>query len=135
MRALCCCSCWMGWEPSIGAFYGPVGFIVFVDCMYFLSIVLQLRRHPERRYEFKEPAEEQQGLAACAAVELGGGDGSRGGGSSHLHPLHLQLHPHEASSSTVSAPHTVALSALENEHTFAAQLLGAAGALGLYAAM
>ncbi|XP_067117851.1 LOW QUALITY PROTEIN: adhesion G protein-coupled receptor A3 [Osmerus mordax] len=126
--------CWMGWEPSIGAFYGPVGFIVFVDCMYFLSIVLQLRRHPERRYEFKEPAEEQQGLAA--GVELGGGDGSRaGGGSSHLHPLHLQLHPHEASSSTVSAPHAVALSALENEHTFAAQLLGAAGALGLYAAM
>uniref|UniRef100_A0A673AFU3 Adhesion G protein-coupled receptor A3 n=1 Tax=Sphaeramia orbicularis TaxID=375764 RepID=A0A673AFU3_9TELE len=54
--------CWMAWEPSIGAFYGPVGFIIFVDCMYFLSILLQLRRHPERRYEFKELTEEQQHL-------------------------------------------------------------------------
>uniref|UniRef100_A0A667ZCS4 Adhesion G protein-coupled receptor A3 n=1 Tax=Myripristis murdjan TaxID=586833 RepID=A0A667ZCS4_9TELE len=103
--------CWMAWEPSIGAFYGPVGFIIFVDCMYFLSILLQLHRHPERRYELKEPSEEQQRLAS---------------GSSE---------PHEASSSTVSAPHAVPLSALENEHTFAAQLMGAAGALGLYAAL
>uniref|UniRef100_A0A8C7CQK9 Adhesion G protein-coupled receptor A3 n=1 Tax=Oncorhynchus kisutch TaxID=8019 RepID=A0A8C7CQK9_ONCKI len=72
--------CWMAWEPSLGAFYGPVGFIVFVDCMYFLSILLQLRRHPERRYELKEPAEEQQRLAVAgsdagdllgAAVALG----------------------------------------------------------------
>uniref|UniRef100_A0A8D0AE57 Adhesion G protein-coupled receptor A3 n=1 Tax=Sander lucioperca TaxID=283035 RepID=A0A8D0AE57_SANLU len=103
--------CWMAWEPSIGAFYGPVGFIIFVDCMYFLSILLQLRRHPERRYELKEPTEEQQ-LLAPANTE-----------------------PHEVSSSIVSAPHTVPLSALENEHTFAAQLMGAAGALGLYAAL
>uniref|UniRef100_A0A3P8VE06 Adhesion G protein-coupled receptor A3 n=1 Tax=Cynoglossus semilaevis TaxID=244447 RepID=A0A3P8VE06_CYNSE len=94
--------CWMAWEPSIGAFYGPVGFIIFVNCMYFLSILLQLRRHPERRYELKEMTEEQQHLAA---------------------------------SSVMSAPHTVPLSSLENEHTFSAQLMGAAGALGLYAAL
>lgn len=118
-------SCWMAWEPSIGAFYGPVGFIIFVDCMYFLSILLQLRRHPERRYELKEPTEEQQHLAEA------GPDGP----NSHCHPLTLQLQPHEASSSIVSAPHTVPLSALENEHTFAAQLMSAAGALGLYAAL
>uniref|UniRef100_A0A3Q3LFB3 Adhesion G protein-coupled receptor A3 n=1 Tax=Mastacembelus armatus TaxID=205130 RepID=A0A3Q3LFB3_9TELE len=103
--------CWMAWEPSIGAFYGPVGFIIFVDCMYFLSILLQLRRHPERRYELKEPNEEQQHLASA------------------------NTEPHEAASSIVSAPHTVPLSVLENEHTFAAQLMGAAGALGLYAAL
>ncbi|XP_059211007.1 adhesion G protein-coupled receptor A3 isoform X1 [Centropristis striata] len=121
--------CWMAWEPSIGAFYGPVGFIIFVDCMYFLSILLQLRRHPERRYEFKEPTEEQQHLAP--AHTEAGADGP----SSHCHPLTLQLQPHEASSSLVSAPHTVPLSALENEHTFAAQLMGATGALGLYAAL
>lgn len=121
--------CWMAWEPSIGAFYGPVGFIIFVDCMYFLSILLQLRRHPERRYEFKEPIEEQQHLAS-ANIEPGAD-----GPSSQCHPLTLQLQPHEASSSIVSAPHTAPLSALENEHTFAAQLMGAAGALGLYAAL
>uniref|UniRef100_A0A3B4WV67 Adhesion G protein-coupled receptor A3 n=1 Tax=Seriola lalandi dorsalis TaxID=1841481 RepID=A0A3B4WV67_SERLL len=105
--------CWMAWEPSIGAFYGPVGFIIFVDFMYFLSILLQLRRHPERRYELKEPTEEQQHLASANA----------------------ELQPHEASSSIMSAPHAVSLSALENEHTFSAQLMGAAGALGLYAAL
>ncbi|XP_070710958.1 adhesion G protein-coupled receptor A3 [Pempheris klunzingeri] len=119
--------CWMAWEPSIGAFYGPVGFIIFVDCMYFLSILLQLRRHPERRYELKEPTEEQQHLASAHT--------DTDGPNSHCPPLTLQLQPHEASSSIVSAPHTVPLSALENEHTFAAQLMGAAGALGLYAAL
>uniref|UniRef100_UPI0037E99BB4 adhesion G protein-coupled receptor A3 n=1 Tax=Semicossyphus pulcher TaxID=241346 RepID=UPI0037E99BB4 len=116
--------CWMAWEPSIGAFYGPVGFIIFVDCMYFLSILLQLRRHPERRYELKEPSEEQQHLAP-ANTEPG----------ADSHPLTLHLQPHDASSSIVSAPHAVPLSALENEHTFPAQLMGAAGALGLYAAL
>ncbi|XP_056225268.1 adhesion G protein-coupled receptor A3 [Seriola aureovittata] len=121
--------CWMAWEPSIGAFYGPVGFIIFVDFMYFLSILLQLRRHPERRYELKEPTEEQQHLASANAEA--GPDGPR----SHCHPLTLQLQPHEASSSIMSAPHAVPLSALENEHTFSAQLMGAAGALGLYAAL
>ncbi|XP_053272565.1 adhesion G protein-coupled receptor A3 [Pleuronectes platessa] len=121
--------CWMAWEPSIGAFYGPVGFIIFVDCMYFLSILLQLRRHPERRYELKEPTEEQQHLTP--ANEESVLDGPRG----HCRPLVLRLHPHEASSSVMSAPHAVPLSALENEHTFSAQLMGAAGALGLYAAL
>ncbi|XP_056156292.1 adhesion G protein-coupled receptor A3 [Lampris incognitus] len=121
--------CWMAWEPSIGAFYGPVGFIIFVDCMYFLSILLQLHRHPERRYELKEPTEEQQHLPSTS------GDMGADSPASHLHPLTLQLQPHEASSSTASAPHALSLSALENEHTFAAQLMGAAGALGLYAAL
>ncbi|XP_056298728.1 adhesion G protein-coupled receptor A3 isoform X2 [Pseudoliparis swirei] len=119
--------CWMSWEPSIGAFYGPVGFIVFVDCVYFLSILLQLRRHPDRRYELKEPSEEQRHLAAS------NGEAGSEGPSSHCLPLVPQ--PHEASSSVASAPHPVPPSALENEHTFAAQLMGAAGALGLYAAL
>lgn len=114
----------MAWEPSIGAFYGPVGFIIFVDCMYFLSILLQLRRHPERRYELKEPAEEQQHLASAHTEP-----------APDSHPLTLHLQPHDAASSIASAPHAVPLTALENEHTFAAQLIGAAGVLGLYAAL
>uniref|UniRef100_A0A8C7Z7H3 Adhesion G protein-coupled receptor A3 n=1 Tax=Oryzias sinensis TaxID=183150 RepID=A0A8C7Z7H3_9TELE len=76
--------CWMAWEPSIGAFYGPAGFILFVDCMYFLSILLQLRRHPERCYELKETTEEQHHLAAASSEVVPDGP------SSHCHPLTLQ---------------------------------------------
>ncbi|XP_061768716.1 adhesion G protein-coupled receptor A3 [Nerophis ophidion] len=103
--------CWMAWEPSIGAFYGPVGFIVFVDCMYFLSILLQLRRHPQRRYEFKELAEEQQHLASEAVG------------------LHVEA------SSAVTSAFAAPLVALENEHTFGVQLTGTSLALGLYAGL
>ncbi|KAK0148900.1 Adhesion G protein-coupled receptor A3 [Merluccius polli] len=121
--------CWMAWEPSIGAFYGPVGFIVFVDCMYFLSILLQLHRHPERRYELKELSEEEQRL----------GSDSDPAPSAHLHlPLAIRLQASDGSPGAVAAsaqPFPVAISALENEHTFPAQLAGAAGALGLYSAL
>ncbi|MED6281929.1 Adhesion G protein-coupled receptor A3 [Characodon lateralis] len=121
--------CWMAWEPSIGAFYGPAGFIIFVDCMYFLSILLQLRRHPERRYELKESSEEQQHLASVSS------EAGPEGPSSNSNPLTVQPQPNEASSSVASAPQAVALSALENEHTFSAQLIGAVGALGLYSVL
>ncbi|KAG1952530.1 adhesion G protein-coupled receptor A3 [Pimephales promelas] len=57
----------LAWEPSLGAFYGPAAFIVFVDCMYFLSILIQLLRHPKRRYELKEQSEEQQHLSVTEA--------------------------------------------------------------------
>ncbi|KAG7458892.1 hypothetical protein MATL_G00225430 [Megalops atlanticus] len=97
--------CWMAWEPSLGAFYGPVGFIIFVDCMYFLCILLQLSRHPERRHELKEPTEEQ--------LHLAGGAGA-----------------HDPFSQGDAPP-----SELENEHTFPAQLLGVALALLLSAGL
>uniref|UniRef100_A0A673MK47 Adhesion G protein-coupled receptor A3-like n=1 Tax=Sinocyclocheilus rhinocerous TaxID=307959 RepID=A0A673MK47_9TELE len=106
--------CWMAWEPSLGAFYGPAAFIVFVDCMYFLSILVQLRRHPERRFELKEQSEEQQHLSVAEATEIT--------------PAHL-----ESSSAAVDQP--VPMSALENEHTFVAQLIGVAGSLALYVAL
>ena len=107
-------SCWMGWEPSLGAFYGPVAFIVFVNCMYFLSVAVQLRRHPERRFELKEPAEEQQRLAPSEQGEAPAADSA------------------SVSQGDCSA---VSLTALENEHTFPAQLLGVALALLLFAAL
>uniref|UniRef100_A0AAX7T377 Adhesion G protein-coupled receptor A1 n=1 Tax=Astatotilapia calliptera TaxID=8154 RepID=A0AAX7T377_ASTCA len=56
--------CWMAWEPSLGAFFGPVAFIVLVTCIYFLCTFIQLRRHPEKKYELKQLTEEQQRLAA-----------------------------------------------------------------------
>ncbi|XP_006755033.1 PREDICTED: adhesion G protein-coupled receptor A1 [Myotis davidii] len=51
--------CWMAWEPSLGAFYGPAAFIALVTCVYFLGTYVQLRRHPERRYELRERTDEQ----------------------------------------------------------------------------
>nr|XP_019583866.1 PREDICTED: adhesion G protein-coupled receptor A1 isoform X1 [Rhinolophus sinicus] len=59
--------CWMAWEPSLGAFYGPAAFIALVTCVYFLGTHVQLRRHPERRYELRERTEEQQRLAGPEA--------------------------------------------------------------------
>uniref|UniRef100_A0A668AK36 Adhesion G protein-coupled receptor A1 n=1 Tax=Myripristis murdjan TaxID=586833 RepID=A0A668AK36_9TELE len=56
--------CWMAWEPSLGAFFGPVAFIVLVTCIYFLCTFIQLRRHPEKKYELKQLTEEQQRLAS-----------------------------------------------------------------------
>lgn len=102
-------SCWMAWEPSLGAFYGPASFIIFINCMYFLSIFIQLKRHPERKYELKEPVEEQQRLATNEHGEL--------------------AHQDSLSVSLVSA------SALENEHSFQAQLLGVGLTLLLYVAL
>ena len=101
--------CWMAWEPSLGAFYGPASFITFVNCMYFLSIFIQLKRHPERKYELKEPTEEQQWLAANENGEV-----------SYQDSMSLSL---------------ISTSALENEHTFHAQLLGASLTLLLYVAL
>lgn len=99
----------MAWEPSLGAFYGPASFITFVNCMYFLSIFIQLKRHPERKYELKEPSEEQQRLAANENGEV-----------NHQDSLSLSL---------------ISTSALENEHTFHSQLLGASLTLLLYVAL
>ncbi|XP_063777748.1 adhesion G protein-coupled receptor A3 [Pseudophryne corroboree] len=98
--------CWMAWEPSLGAFYGPASFIVFINCMYFLSIFIQLKRHPDRVFELKEQTEEQQRLAA-----------SESGEGNQQDSLSVSL---------------VSTSALENEQTFQAQLLGASLTLFLY---
>ncbi|XP_078534531.1 adhesion G protein-coupled receptor A3 isoform X1 [Lissotriton helveticus] len=100
--------CWMAWEPSLGAFYGPASFIIFINFMYFLSIFIQLKRHPERKFELKEPAEEQQHLAPSDH------------GDANQDSLSVSL---------------VSTSALENEHTFQAQLLGASLTLLLYVSL
>uniref|UniRef100_A0A8C7RGC2 Adhesion G protein-coupled receptor A1 n=1 Tax=Oncorhynchus mykiss TaxID=8022 RepID=A0A8C7RGC2_ONCMY len=100
--------CWMAWEPSLGAFYGPVAFIVLVTCVYFLCTFIQLRRHPERKYELKALSEEQQRLASITDV-------------GHCHA--------GCHSSTAINP-----SMLANEHSFKAQLRTAAFTLFLFVA-
>ncbi|KAM8924229.1 adhesion G protein-coupled receptor A3-like [Pelodytes ibericus] len=105
--------CWMAWEPSLGAFYGPVGFIVLVTCVYFLCTYIQLKRHPERKYELKERTEEQQRLSGAEM------------GHSHI----TDVGPvSQAACSLISS------SLLENEHSFKAQLRAAAFTLFLFTA-
>ncbi|XP_075072283.1 adhesion G protein-coupled receptor A1 isoform X1 [Mixophyes fleayi] len=105
--------CWMAWEPSLGAFYGPVAFIVLVTCIYFLCTYVQLKRHPERKYELKERTEEQQRLAGAEM------------GHSHISEAGPVA---QASCSLISS------SLLENEHSFKAQLRAAAFTLFLFTA-
>ncbi|XP_057593416.1 adhesion G protein-coupled receptor A1 isoform X2 [Hippopotamus amphibius kiboko] len=104
-------SCWMAWEPSLGAFYGPAAFIALVTCVYFLGTYVQLRRHPERRYELRERTEEQQRLAGPEA-------GRSPGAPPGTPPTHDAL----------------AASMLQNEHSFKAQLRAAAFTLFLFVA-
>ncbi|XP_066536059.1 adhesion G protein-coupled receptor A3 isoform X2 [Hoplias malabaricus] len=113
--------CWMAWEPSLGAFYGPVAFIVLVTCIYFLCTFVQLRRHPERKYELKAISEEQQRLSTADVAHchhqgepgVAGGDGGRCHGG---------------------CPGLINPSLLANEHSFKAQLRTAAFTLFLFLA-
>ncbi|KAI1236308.1 hypothetical protein IHE44_0001593 [Lamprotornis superbus] len=106
-------SCWMAWEPSLGAFYGPVAFIVLVTCVYFLCTYVQLKRHPERKYELKEKTEDPQRMPS---TDVGHG---------HI-------------TDPVSVPQAtcpmISSSLLENEHSFKAQLRAAAFTLFLFTA-
>ncbi|KAI4077897.1 adhesion G protein-coupled receptor A1 [Homo sapiens] len=102
-------ACWMAWEPSLGAFYGPAAIITLVTCVYFLGTYVQLRRHPGRRYELRTQPEEQRRLATPE-----GGRGIRPG----TPPAH-------------DAP---GASVLQNEHSFQAQLRAAAFTLFLFTA-
>ncbi|XP_042647235.1 adhesion G protein-coupled receptor A2 isoform X2 [Tyto alba] len=105
--------CWMAWEPSLGAFYGPIAFIVLVTCVYFLCTYVQLKRHPERKYELKEKTEDPQRIPS---TELG-----------HGHVTDSVSIP-QATCSMISS------SLLENEHSFKAQLRAAAFTLFLFTA-
>ncbi|XP_025253088.1 adhesion G protein-coupled receptor A1 [Theropithecus gelada] len=101
--------CWMAWEPSLGAFYGPAAVIALVTCVYFLGTYVQLRRHPGRRYEMRAQPEEQRRLATP--------EGSRG------------IRP-----GTPPARDAPGASVLQNEHSFQAQLRAAAFTLFLFTA-
>ncbi|XP_006880180.1 PREDICTED: probable G-protein coupled receptor 123 [Elephantulus edwardii] len=102
--------CWMAWEPSLGAFYGPVALISLVTCLYFLGAYVQLHRHPECRYELRERTDEQR----PAGPEMARG--------------------HRAAQTTEPECNGLAASLLQNEHSFKAQLRAAAFTLFLFAA-
>ncbi|XP_077406607.1 adhesion G protein-coupled receptor A1 isoform X2 [Vanacampus margaritifer] len=73
--------CWMAWEPSLGGFYAPVSLLVLVMSVYFLCTYIQLKRHPERKYELRVLSEEQQQLSSTdnqCQPGIGGASGSAG---------------------------------------------------------
>uniref|UniRef100_A0A672RYC5 Adhesion G protein-coupled receptor A1-like n=1 Tax=Sinocyclocheilus grahami TaxID=75366 RepID=A0A672RYC5_SINGR len=108
--------CWMAWEPSLGGFYGPTAFLVLVMCIYFLWIFVQLKRHPERKYELKAMTEEQQRLAVA---EIG-----------HCHAVSGEPGEHGDHTGCTA----ITASMLANEHSFKAQLRATAFTLFLFLA-
>ncbi|XP_061693163.1 adhesion G protein-coupled receptor A3 isoform X2 [Syngnathoides biaculeatus] len=117
--------CWMAWEPSLGAFFGPVALIVLVTCIYFLSTFIQLRRHREKKYELKQLTEEQQRLAAIDVPT----HCQQGAEPGALTPQPTGSH---CPAGCPGVPVNPAL--LANEHSFKAQLRTAAFTLFLFLA-
>ncbi|XP_038159117.1 adhesion G protein-coupled receptor A1 [Cyprinodon tularosa] len=97
--------CWMAWEPSLGGFYAPVGLLVLVMFTYFLITYIQLKRHPERKYELCLLNEDQQMLSSGESNHhcQGGGGGASGSSGDCL-------------------PFSTGVSVLANEHSFKSQL-------------
>uniref|UniRef100_A0A3Q3AXB6 Adhesion G protein-coupled receptor A1 n=1 Tax=Kryptolebias marmoratus TaxID=37003 RepID=A0A3Q3AXB6_KRYMA len=114
--------CWMAWEPSLGAFFGPVAFIVLVTCIYFLCTFIQLRRHPEKKYELRQLTEEQQRLASTDVP-------------THCHQGAEPGAPPAGSHCPAGCPGVpINPALLANEHSFKAQLRTAAFTLFLFLA-
>ncbi|TNN63803.1 Adhesion G protein-coupled receptor A1 [Liparis tanakae] len=108
----------MAWEPSLGAFFGPVAFIVMVTCVYFACTFVQLRRRPDRKYELKRPTPEQRRLAAAEAPAHRHQGAEPGGGHCPAGCPGVPINP----------------ALLANEHSFKAQLRTAAFTLFLFLA-
>lgn len=107
----------MAWEPSLGGFYAPASFLVLVMSVYFLCTYIQLKRHPERKYELRVLSEEQQQLSSSE--------------SNH----HCHSDNGGASGSAVDClPFATGVSVLANEHSFKSQLRATAFSLFLFLA-
>ncbi|XP_035523859.1 adhesion G protein-coupled receptor A1 [Morone saxatilis] len=107
--------CWMAWEPSLGGFYAPISLLVLVMSVYFLCTYIQLKRHPERKYELRVLSEEQQQLSSSESnhhchTDTGGASGPAGD----------------------CPPFATGLSVLANEHSFKSQLRATAFTLFLF---
>ncbi|XP_037553242.1 adhesion G protein-coupled receptor A1, partial [Nematolebias whitei] len=114
--------CWMAWEPSLGAFFGPVAFIILVTCIYFLCTFIQLRRHPEKKYELRQLTEEQQRLSSADVP-------------THCHQGAEPEAPPTGSHCPAGCPGVpINPALLANEHSFKAQLRTAAFTLFLFLA-
>lgn len=106
----------MAWKPSLGGFYGPSAFLILVMCMYFLCTFVQLKRHPERKYELQTMTEEQQRLATSEI--------------SHCHAASVEAGEQGDHSGCTA----ITASMLANEHSFKAQLRATAFTVLLFLA-
>uniref|UniRef100_A0A8C3AT87 Adhesion G protein-coupled receptor A1a n=1 Tax=Cyclopterus lumpus TaxID=8103 RepID=A0A8C3AT87_CYCLU len=107
--------CWMAWEPSLGGFYAPMGLLVLVMSVYFLCTYIQLKRHPEKKYELRVLSEEQQQLSSSE--------------SNH----HCHTNTGGVSGPTGDCqPFATGVSVLANEHSFKSQLRATAFTLFLF---
>lgn len=107
------CSCWIAWEPSLGGFYAPVCLLVLVILVYLLCTYIQLKRHPDRKYELTLPSKKPQ----------------------HLTPgkSNPSCDPAVTSGPTMdSTPFGSGVSVLGNEHSFKSQLRATAFTLFLF---
>ncbi|KAF7650575.1 hypothetical protein LDENG_00123590 [Lucifuga dentata] len=96
--------CWMSWEPSLGGLYVPATLTVSIMSGYFLRTYIQLKRHPDRKYELQLLSEDQH----------------------HHHHFHSQT---EAGNSP-----SFGVSVLANEHSFKSQLRATAFTVFLFLA-
>ncbi|XP_068439516.1 adhesion G protein-coupled receptor A1 [Clinocottus analis] len=106
--------CWMAWEPSLGGFYAPMGLLVLVMSVYFLCTYIQLKRHPEKKYELQVLSEEQQQLSTESNHHC---HTDTGGVSGHTGDCQ---------------PFVTGVSVLANEHSFKSQLRATAFTLFLF---
>ncbi|XP_041830777.1 adhesion G protein-coupled receptor A1 [Melanotaenia boesemani] len=109
--------CWMAWEPSLGGFYAPMSLLVLVMSLYFLCTYIQLKRHPERKYELQLLSEEQQQLSSSESNHHCHSDGVGASGP--------------AGDCT---PFSAGVSVLANEHSFKSQLRATVFTLFLFLA-
>ncbi|CAN9508713.1 unnamed protein product [Ophioblennius macclurei] len=107
----------MAWEPSLGGFYAPVSLLVVVMSVYFLWTFIQLKRHPERKYELRLLSEEQQQLSSSESNHHCHSDGGGGGTSGPAGDC---------------PPFSTGVSVLANEHSFKSQLRATAFTLFLF---
>lgn len=113
------CSCWIAWEPSVGGFYAPVCLLVLVISAYLLCTYIQLKRHPNRKYELHFPSKKQQHLSS---------------GKSNLScdPAGTSGPAMDSTLAVDSTPFASGVSVLGNEHSFKSQLRATAFTLFLF---
>lgn len=106
----------MAWEPSLGGFYGPMGLLVFVMSVYFVCTHIQLKRHPEKKYELRVLSEKQPQLSSS---------------ESNHHRCHADTGAISVPTGDCQ-PFAKGVSVLANEHSFKSQLRATAFTLFLF---
>nr|XP_032806682.1 adhesion G protein-coupled receptor A3-like isoform X1 [Petromyzon marinus] len=130
--------CWMAWEPSLGAFYGPAAFVTAVACIYFSCALARLRRMRSRckREALKESQAVGGATTALATAVANGRDDDNNeeekerGGRGLVGPVSLPeqaLARPEATDSASASQAEAPAEAPEDELPPGARLAGLAG--------